>query len=55
MQGDRWLDAYLFVAGKAALDRVYVGGRQVVAGGRHAARDTVEAAYRRTLARLVKA
>lgn len=53
MRGDRWLDAYLFVAGKAVLDRVYVGGRQVVSGGRHEARETVEAAYRRTLARLV--
>ncbi len=51
--GDRWLDAYVFSAGRAAIDSVMVGGRTLVAGGRHHARAFITDRYGRTLARLV--
>lgn len=50
--GDRWLDAMTFVTGRAAISRVYVGGRQVVSAGRHHKRDTITARYRRVVQRL---
>lgn len=53
VSGDRWLDAYTFVAGKSAIDSVWVGGRQVVAAGHHLRRAAIAARYRRTMARLV--
>ncbi|MBU0727014.1 MAG: formimidoylglutamate deiminase [Alphaproteobacteria bacterium] len=49
-KGDRWLDAYIFVAGKAAIDTVIIGGEVLVEGGRHRARDTLAARYRAALA-----
>lgn len=51
--GDRWLDAYIFVAGKSAIDSVFVGGERVVEKGRHRARERIMARYVRTMARLV--
>ncbi len=33
--GDHWLDAWIFVAGRAAVDQVIVSGDVVVSGGRH--------------------
>ena len=51
--GDRWLDAYLFVTGKNAVDLVIVAGEQLVAGGRHRARDAVARRFRNALCRLV--
>lgn len=51
--GDRWLDGYVFVAGKALVDGVWVGGRQVVKSGRHLQREAIAARYRRTMKRLV--
>ncbi len=48
-QGDRWLDAYIFVAGKPAIDRVIIGGETLVEGGRHRARDELAARYRAAL------
>ena len=53
VSGDRWLDAYTFVAGKAAISKVFVGGRQVVEAGRHRQREAIVARYRRTMQRLV--
>ncbi|MEH2472751.1 formimidoylglutamate deiminase [Nitrobacteraceae bacterium AZCC 2161] len=53
VSGDRWLDAYTFVAGKSAIDSVWVGGRQVVEGGRHRQRSSIVARYQRTMKRLV--
>ena len=50
---DRALDAYVFVAGRAAIGSVYVGGVEVVADGRHRRRESIAARYRRTLARLL--
>ena len=49
-KGDRWLDAYIFVAGKAAIDTVIIGGEVLVEGGRHRARDALAARYRAALA-----
>ena len=53
--GDRWLDAYIFVAGKSAIDSVFVGGERVVEKGRHRARAAIMARYARTMARLLAA
>ncbi len=49
--GDRVLDGWIF--GNGGVDAVWVAGRQLVAGGRHVARDAVQARYRRTLKRLL--
>jgi cytosine/adenosine deaminase-related metal-dependent hydrolase len=51
---DRWLDAYIFTAGRAAIDSVWVGGRPVVSGGRHRNRDAIGNAYKAALARLIR-
>ena len=51
--GDRCLDAYVFSAGRAAIDAVLVGGQTVVTGGRHRARDAISARYRETTCRLI--
>lgn len=50
--GDRWLDSYIFSAGKCAIDRVIVGGEDVVTAGRHRAREKIAARYAKTLTRL---
>ena len=52
VQGDRWLDQYEFVHGARAVDRVYAGGRLLVAGGRHVRRAAIETRFARTFARL---
>ncbi len=50
--GDRWLDAYIFVTGKSAIDSVFVGGDRLVERGRHRSRRAISGRYRSTLARL---
>ncbi|WP_134494680.1 formimidoylglutamate deiminase [Microvirga pakistanensis] len=50
---DRWIDSYVFVAGKAAVDTVMVGGRSLVVKGRHIAHDAITARYARTMTRIV--
>jgi formiminoglutamate deiminase len=50
---DRWIDAYVFVAGKAAIDTVIVAGRPIVTKGRHHKREAIEARYTRTMARIL--
>jgi formiminoglutamate deiminase len=52
VSGDRWLDATTFVAGKSAISNVYVGGKQVVEGGRHLKRSGITERYRRVVKRL---
>jgi formiminoglutamate deiminase len=42
----RWLDAWIFVAGRSAINSVFAGGIQVVGSGRHFRRDTIVARYR---------
>lgn len=39
------LDRWLFADNRPLIDRVWVGGRRWVEGGRHVARDAVAAAY----------
>jgi formimidoylglutamate deiminase len=53
LSGDRWLDSYIFVAGKAAIDAVIVGGKPVVSQGRHRKRDTITARYKNAITRIV--
>jgi formimidoylglutamate deiminase len=43
--GAQMLDSYVFIAGRDAVRDVFVGGRQVVADGRHAAGKEAAAAY----------
>lgn len=52
LSGDRILDAYVFVTGRAAIDRVVVGGRTLVERGRHRDRDAIATRYVRTMARI---
>jgi cytosine/adenosine deaminase-related metal-dependent hydrolase len=52
---DQWLDAWIFVAGRAAVKTVLVGGETVVEGGHHRMRPAIEARYRRAVANLVAA
>lgn len=54
-QGDRWLDGWVFGTDRPIVREVWVGGRHVVAGGRHIARDDVEARYLATAERLLSA
>ncbi|KMO13898.1 formimidoylglutamate deiminase [Methylobacterium indicum] len=54
-RGDALLDGWIFAAGARAVDAVWVDGRQVVAGGRHVAREAVAARYARVLGRLMAA
>lgn len=49
---DRTLDGYVFCAGRHAIDRVYVGGRLLVDGGRHQARARIVTRYKETIRRL---
>jgi formiminoglutamate deiminase len=47
-----WLDAYVFVAGRALIKTVMVGGETVVSDGHHKHRDAITARYRKVVARL---
>jgi formiminoglutamate deiminase len=49
-----WIDAYIFVAGKKAVDRVFVGGDNLVERGRHRARDRMQMRYISVLRRLAR-
>jgi formiminoglutamate deiminase len=50
--GDQWLDAWIFVTGRAAVSSVVVGGEIVVEAGRHRGRSTIDARYRNVVAAL---
>ncbi|WP_460448475.1 formimidoylglutamate deiminase [Alsobacter sp. SYSU BS001988] len=52
VSGDRWLDAYVFTAGRGAVDRVYVSGALQVEAGRHRAREAIAARYVDVLRRI---
>ena len=54
MTDDRWIDAYIFVAGKKAVDRVFVGGDNLVERGRHRARERIQVRYISVLRRLAR-
>jgi formiminoglutamate deiminase len=51
--GDRWLDAWIFVAGRSVVKSVLVGGEWVVRAGRHRSRPSIEARYRGVITRLL--
>jgi formimidoylglutamate deiminase len=53
VSGDRWIDSYMFVAGKSAIDTVFVAGKPVVRGGRHVNREAVAARYARAMAHIL--
>lgn len=53
-RNDALLDGWIFAAG-AAVDCVWVGGRKVVAGGRHHDRDQIAARFRQRLEGLLAA
>jgi formiminoglutamate deiminase len=52
---DVLIDGWVFAAGRQAIDRVWRGGVLRVEDGRHRNRETLDRAYRRTLARLLDA
>ncbi len=52
-EGDGWIDRWVFAAGRSAIDGVWRGGRQVVAGGRHVSRPAISERYRQTMAGLL--
>ena len=51
-RGDQWLDAWIFVAGRAAVSSVLIGGDPMVRAGRHRLRPAIEARYRSVIAAL---
>jgi formimidoylglutamate deiminase len=51
-QGDQWLDAWIFTAGRAAVRSVLVGGDTVAETGRHNMRTSIAARYGTATARL---
>jgi cytosine/adenosine deaminase-related metal-dependent hydrolase len=53
--GDQLLDTFIFAGGDRCVDGVWRAGRKVIAGGRHYARATIEARYRATLEKLLRA
>ncbi|MFN3837749.1 MAG: formimidoylglutamate deiminase [Brevundimonas sp.] len=50
---DAVLDSWLFAAPRGAVSSVWRAGREVVKGGRHVARDQVEARYRQAVLRIL--
>jgi formimidoylglutamate deiminase len=52
--GDSLLDGWIFAGDSTCVDAVWVGGRQVVAHGRHVRRDAVRARYAQVLNRLTE-
>jgi formiminoglutamate deiminase len=53
--GDSLLDTFIFAGRDRCIDSVWRAGRQVVSQGRHLARSGIEARYRATLERLLRA
>ncbi len=52
-KGDALLDGWIFAAGAAAVDSVWRNGEKLVEHGRHRQGETIRAAYRKTIARLL--
>jgi formimidoylglutamate deiminase len=53
--GDEWLDAWIFVIGRAAVQTVLVGGETVVEHGRHRGRPEIAARHARAMADIAAA
>ena len=49
LAGDTILDSFAFAGGSDMVADVWAGGRHVVQGGRHVAREDITAAYRRAV------
>ncbi|WP_445503286.1 formimidoylglutamate deiminase [Microvirga sp. G4-2] len=54
VSGDRWIDSYVFVAGKDVIDTVLVAGQVMVRRGRHVKRDAIRARYARAMSRILE-
>ena len=52
--GDHWLDAWIFVAGRAAVKHVMIGGETVVECGRHRSREAITRRYVAAVARMLQ-
>lgn len=52
-RGQALTDAFVFAAGRSAIDTVWRRGAIVVEGGRHRSRDAIAARYRQALAKLL--
>ena len=52
-RGQALTDAFVFAAGRSAIDTVWRRGAIVVEGGRHRSRDAIAARYRQVLAKLL--
>jgi formiminoglutamate deiminase len=52
-RGDALLDAWIFSAGSAAVDRVWIGGAKRVEGGRHVAAERIGRRFRAAMDRMV--
>ena len=50
---DAWLDGWIYGAVTSTVQEVYCAGRRVVTHGRHKDAESIEAAFRQTLARLL--
>ena len=50
--GDHWLDAWIFVAGRSAVKTVLVGGATVVEAGRHTLRMAIAARFKAVVGKL---
>jgi formimidoylglutamate deiminase len=54
LDGDALLDGWIFAGNDSPVREVWVGGRRVVADGRHAREEEVAARYRETMERLAR-
>ena len=52
LAGDQLLDAYVFAGRDGLVTDLWSAGRHIVQGGRHIARDSIEARFRATMRRL---
>ncbi len=52
LEGDRLLDAFVFAGRDGLITDLWSAGRHIVRQGRHVARETVEARFRKTMRRL---
>ncbi len=53
-KGDFWLDGWIFAGGNSVVRETWVGGKRLVADGRHAKRESTRRRFRATVERLAK-
>jgi len=54
VDGDNWLDAWIFASDDRLVTDVWANGVQVVKSGRHIKREAIEKNYRQTMLRLAE-